>query len=209
MWDGREGAAQSGVLEFCRELSTARQHDLRVHPRRAAERARRRGDGHGPAQHGPRHARASSTPRVDGKLRVLSLFGVNPVLRYAGRRARARGAASDAVRRAQRVVPDRDGASTRRWCLPARGPFEKDGHVVDFDRRRPSRSAASHVPPPGTLTDGEMLVALAAELGVGIPNPQRLAALARCQQPPTSRQRGPRGPADRRRDRGAGARCAS
>ena len=48
----------------------------------------------------------------------------------------------------------------------------------------------------GTLTDGEMLVALAAELQVSIPNPEELSALARCQQPPTSRQRGPRGPAD-------------
>ncbi len=121
----------------------------------------------------------------DGTLRVLSIFGANPVL------AHPRGPA--AVRSALENVPFvvatelflTETAQVANLVLPVRGAFEKDGHVHDLggDVRKVS---AGHVAPEGTLSDGEILVALAAELGVPIPAPDELLAQARTPLPPVT-----------------------
>jgi NADH-quinone oxidoreductase subunit G len=114
----------------------------------------------------------------DGTLRALSLFGVNPMLHHP--------LGADAVRSALANVPfvvvsDLFLTQTARLAhlvLPARGAFEKSGHVVDLTGHILD-VVAGHDAPEGTLSDGEMLVALAAELGLAIPAPDELEAIAR------------------------------
>jgi NADH-quinone oxidoreductase subunit G len=193
VWDGREGTRNQEFLEFCRELASA---GSTIFAYILGEQPNARG---AEAMGMVPRSTGLDTPgifdaAVDGKLRVLSLFGVNPVLRYAnGALARKALGATPFVVLSELFLTETAEYAT--LVLPARGPFEKDGHVIDIAGDIHA-VAASHVPLAGSLTDGEMLVALAAELGVPIPNPEELFALASCQQPPTSRQRGPRGPAD-------------
>ncbi len=112
-----------------------------------------------------------------GTVRVLSLFGANPVLHHP--------LGGDAVRDALESVPFivasdlflTETASLAHLVLPARGPFEKTGHVYDLAGDVLGVRAA-HRAPDGTLSDGEMLVALAAELQLDVPAPDELAALA-------------------------------
>jgi len=111
-----------------------------------------------------------------GMLRVLSLFGVNPLLRYAD------GAlASDAIEKAPFVVVCdlfmTQTAQRANLVLPAKAAFEKDGHITNLVGEILPLAAAL-TPLPETLSDGEMLVALAAELGVEIPTPAALRAVA-------------------------------
>ncbi len=112
-----------------------------------------------------------------GKLRVLSLFGANPVLHHP--------LGAVAVREALESVPFvvatelflTETASLAHLVLPARGPFEKTGHVYGL-AGDVLAVHAGHAAPEGTLSDGDMLVALAAELGSDVPAPDELAALA-------------------------------
>ena len=113
-----------------------------------------------------------------GSLRVLSLFGANPVLHHP--------LGADAVREALARVPFvvasdlflTETASLAHLVLPARASFEKSGHTFDLTGDVLG-VFAGHGAPDGTLSDGEMLVALAAELGVAIPDPSELARIAR------------------------------
>ena len=112
-----------------------------------------------------------------GTLRVLSLFGANPVLHHP--------LGAGAVREAFESVPFivasdlflTESAALAHLVLPARGPFEKTGHVFDL-AGDVLAVRAGHAAPDGTLSDGEMLVALAAELQLDVPAPDELAALA-------------------------------
>jgi len=113
-----------------------------------------------------------------GSLGVLSLFGVNPVLHHP--------LGGDAVREALARVPFvvatdlflTETAELAHLVLPARAAFEKSGHTYDLTGGVLG-VFAGHAAPEGTLSDGEMLVALAAELGVAIPAPAELATIAR------------------------------
>jgi NADH-quinone oxidoreductase subunit G len=110
----------------------------------------------------------------DGTLHALALFGVNPVLRFAdGALARA------ALERTPFVVVSElfmtETAQMASLILPARAQFEKDGHVTDMTGAVQDVWAA-HIPPEGTLSDGEMLVALADACSVTIPAPHEIAA---------------------------------
>ena len=86
-----------------------------------------------------------------GKLRVLSLFGTNPVLHHP-RGERYVRAALDAV---PFVVASElfltETSSLAHLVLPARGAFEKTGHVYDLAGDVLAVNAG-HVPPPGTLS---------------------------------------------------------
>ncbi len=114
----------------------------------------------------------------DGKLRVLSLLGVNPMLHHPDGTEGVRAA----LERTGFVVCSElfltETARLAHLVLPARGSFEKTGHVYDL-AGDPLAVVAGHGAPEGTLADGEMLVALAAELGVAIPSPGELFAQAR------------------------------
>jgi NADH-quinone oxidoreductase subunit G len=124
-----------------------------------------------------------------GTVRVLSLFGVNPVLHHP--------LGGDAVREALEsvafiVASDlfvTETAALAHLILPARGPFEKTGHVYGLAGDvLPVRAA--HRAPDGTLSDGDMLVALAAELDLAVPAPDELAALAAGPPPESARSFG-------------------
>ncbi len=112
-----------------------------------------------------------------GTLRVLSLFGVNPMLHHP---LGAAGVGDALERTAFVVASDLFLTETTRLAhlvLPARASFEKTGHVYDL-AGDVLPVFAGHAAPEGTLADGDMLVALAAELDVTIPGPAELRALA-------------------------------
>jgi len=119
---------------------------------------------------------------VAGKLRVLSLHGVNPVLHHPlGERA-----VRDALERVPFVVAADLFLTETVLCanliLPARGGFEKSGHTYALTGGV-THLAEAHAAPAGTLCDGDMLVALAAELSIEIPSPDELATLASTPSP--------------------------
>jgi NADH-quinone oxidoreductase subunit G len=112
-----------------------------------------------------------------GKLRVLSLFGANPLAYTPG--------GPELVRQALAGVPFvvasdlfvTASAALATLVLPALGAFEKNGHVFDLSGDvRPVRAGLTG--PPGALADGEMLVALAAELDIALPSPEDLETIA-------------------------------
>ena len=114
---------------------------------------------------------------LDGKLRAYALFGVNPVLRHPlGERA-----VRDALERVNFVVATElfmtETAALAHLVLPARGAFEKSGHAYNA-AGDVIAIAAAHAPPEGTLSDGEILIALAAQLDVDVPDPAALHAAA-------------------------------
>ncbi len=118
-------------------------------------------------------ARGMLAAAVAGRLRVLSLHGVNPIVHHPlGARA-----VIDALERVPFVVAtDLFLTETARYAhlvLPARGGFEKSGHTYALTGEVTHLQAA-HAAPDGTLSEGEMLVALAAELSLDIPAPHDL-----------------------------------
>jgi NADH-quinone oxidoreductase subunit G len=111
-----------------------------------------------------------------GMLRLLCLFGVNPLLRYADARL-----ANEAMEKAPFIVVSElfmtQTAQRAALVLPARAAFEKEGHTTGLTGDV-FRLASALPAPNGTLSDEEMLVALAAELGLEIPTPGALRAVA-------------------------------
>jgi len=112
-----------------------------------------------------------------GKVRVLSLHGVNPVLHHPlGERT-----VRDALERVPFVVATElfftESAQLATLILPVRAGFEKSGHTYALTGDVTELHAA-HVAPEGTLADGDLLVALAAECGIAVPSPDELASLA-------------------------------
>jgi NADH-quinone oxidoreductase subunit G len=109
----------------------------------------------------------------DGSLRVLSLFGVNPVLHHPA----GPPAVREALERAPFVVTTElfltETASLATLVLPVQASFEKRGHVTDLTGDVLAVEPG-HAAPAGTLGDGDVLVALAAELGIEIPMPSEL-----------------------------------
>ncbi|MBD5605636.1 MAG: molybdopterin-dependent oxidoreductase, partial [Candidatus Eremiobacteraeota bacterium] len=113
----------------------------------------------------------------DGKLRVLSLFGVNPVLHHPLGGAAVRAALANVPFVVATELFLTETAELAHLVLPARASFEKSGHVYDLTGA-PHGVFAGHAAPDGTLADGDMLVALAAELGLDVPAPDELLAAA-------------------------------
>lgn len=103
----------------------------------------------------------------NGKMRVLSLFGVNPV-----RNARDGDAAREAMRATPFTVVSElfmtQTAELATLVLPAKGAFEKTGTTINLagDLLPVSRSLEA---PEGVLSDLEMLIGLAQQLGLDLP----------------------------------------
>ena len=113
----------------------------------------------------------------EGSLRVLSLFGVNPVLNHPlGERAIRDALANVPFVVASDLFPT-ETVLLADLVLPARSAFEKDGHVYDLAGDLLLLEAA-HAAPEGTLGDGEMLIALADRLDLAIPTPAEIVAAA-------------------------------
>ncbi len=112
-----------------------------------------------------------------GALRVLQIFGANPVLSHPGGTAATRAALANVPFVVATELFMTETASLANLVLPALGAFEKSGHTYAATGEIQS-VRAGHVAPLGPLADGEMLVALADELGVAIPTPDELETLA-------------------------------
>jgi NADH-quinone oxidoreductase subunit G len=110
----------------------------------------------------------------DGRLRVLSLFGVNPVRNAAD---------PEAARTAIEAVPFvavtelfmTETAQRATLVLPAKGAYEKSGTTTNLaGDLLPAEQSLE--PPAGTLSDLEMLVGLAQQLDVALPAKEDLDA---------------------------------
>ena len=108
-----------------------------------------------------------------GKIGCLSIMGANPMLSLPG----GPGGVRDALAKIPFVVVSElfmtETAELATLILPARGPFEKSGHTYDLTGGVHKLHHAV-APPEGTLSDEEMLVALASALEVAIPEPAEL-----------------------------------
>ncbi|MDQ2864845.1 MAG: molybdopterin-dependent oxidoreductase, partial [Candidatus Eremiobacteraeota bacterium] len=110
----------------------------------------------------------------EGAMRVLSLFGVNPV-----RNAPDRETARRALERTPfSVVADlfmTETAALATLVLPAKGAFEKSGTIVNAagDLLPVNRSLEA---PAGVLSDLEMLVGLAQQFDIELPSLEELEA---------------------------------
>lgn len=113
----------------------------------------------------------------DGKLAVLALLGVNPVLHWPDRQlAIAALEATPFV-----VVSDlfmTAAGDLATLVLPACGAFEKSGTTTNFagDVLPVEAGVAA---PPEAWADGDMLVALAAALDIALPAPEEIEAKIR------------------------------
>ena len=176
VWDGIDVAAGADAAAFIASLAA---RGISVATYVAGEQSNARGAealGMTPRDGGAESAGIFGAAR-EGKLRVLSLLGVNPMLHHPLGEAAVR----DALERTGFVVCSdlfmTETAKLAHLVLPARGSFEKAGHVYDL-AGDVHALAAGHAAPDGTLADGDMLVALAAELALAIPSPEELHARA-------------------------------
>ena len=102
------------------------------------------------------------------ELRVLSLFGANPVLHFADGLA-----VRDALEKTDFVVVTdlfmTQTAELATLVLPVAGAFEKSGTTIDMAGNLLPVNAAL-APPEGVRTDADIIAALGAALGVTVPN---------------------------------------
>ncbi|MDQ2908286.1 MAG: molybdopterin-dependent oxidoreductase [Candidatus Eremiobacteraeota bacterium] len=120
-----------------------------------------------------------------GELRALSIFGANPMLHHPFGATRIR----TALERVPFIVATElfptATARLAHLILPARAGLEKSGHIYDLAGDVLAVNQA-HAAPAGTLADGDMLVALAAELNVAVPAPSDLLIRATAPLPPAT-----------------------
>jgi NADH-quinone oxidoreductase subunit G len=128
------------------------------------------GPGYAPLATPGRDAAQMLDDAREGKLRVLSILGANPVRNAAG-------AVGDALGSLEfLVVSDlfmTETASHATLVLPAKGAFEKSGTTLGLGGDVLPVNA-SLVAPDGVLSDFEMLSGLAAQLGLDVPVPEQL-----------------------------------
>ena len=110
-----------------------------------------------------------------GRMRVLSIFGANPVLHHPD---------GPAVREALEKTPFvavselfmTQTAQFATLVLPAKGAFEKSGTTTNLEGELLPVNAADIAAPPGARSDLEMLTALAARVGVALPSASEVEA---------------------------------
>lgn len=109
---------------------------------------------------------------ASGRLAVLSIFGANPV-----RNAFDGGAVADALAKVPfLVVSDlfmTETAQRATLVLPAKGAFEKNGTTVNLAGDLLAVNASLRAP-ESVLSDFEMLLGLAQELGVAVPSHEEI-----------------------------------
>jgi NADH-quinone oxidoreductase subunit G len=101
----------------------------------------------------------------NGKLNVLSIFGVNPALYVPG--AKEALAALDFLAVSELFMTETAQLAT--LVLPAKGAFEKHGTMLNLAGDLLPVNASLN-PPDGTLSDLEMLVALAQQFDMELPS---------------------------------------
>ncbi len=186
VWDGIDVAAGVQAAELMAELAAKGKAVFAFVP---GEQPNARGaETFGMLPHGGGLDAAAMLGAPEG-LRVLSLFGVNPVLHHPAGGAAVRAA----LQRIPFVVATElfltETASLATLVLPVRGGFEKRGHLTDLTGDVLAVEPG-HDAPAGTLADGDVLFALAAELGLEIPAPAASAtgrSAGTCRRPPPRR----------------------
>lgn len=176
VWDGIDAAIGAQAADLAESLAARGTH---VTTFVASEQSNARGAeslGMSPQEGGADSDGIFAAARA-GKLRVLSLLGVNPMLHHP----LGASAVRDAIERTGFVVCTElfftETAKLAHLVLPARAAFEKSGHVYDL-AGDVLAVHAGHVAPEGTLADGDMFVALAAELDLAVAAPGVLLAHA-------------------------------
>ncbi len=166
VWDGIDVAAGAEAAALMAELSAK---GVAVSAFIPGEQPNARGaEALGMLPHGGGMDASAMLEGPEG-LRVLSLFGVNPVLHHP--------AGAPAVRAALARIPFvvstelflTETSSLATLVLPVQAAFEKRGHVTDLTGDV-LPVEPGHDAPAGTLSDGDVLVALAAELVIEIPS---------------------------------------
>jgi len=177
IWDGVDGALANGVYDA---VATADPHVYI-----ASEQANARGaEAMGVL---PRGGAKDFDGMLAGDVSSLLLFGVNPVLNHPDGPAVAEALAKIPFL----VVSDlflTETAQCATLVLPAKGAFEKSGTTLDLagDLLPVNRSLDA---PEGALSDFEMLIGLAQQLGVDLPTSEaleRAVVEAAAKAPPTS-----------------------
>ena len=165
VWDGCDAELATSLLE---KLSAGAQVLTYI----TGEQANARGaeamgmlpfskPGYGKAEFGLDATQMFAAAR-DGKLAVLSIFGANPALYRADFARASFTAVSDLFMTETAQLAD--------LVLPAKGPFEKIGTTTNMTGDvLPVNAAHSLESPADALSDLEMIVALAENLGVELP----------------------------------------
>lgn len=123
---------------------------------------------------------------ADGNIAVLSILGANPVLHYPDG-----GFVREALGKVPFVVVSEmfmtETAALATLVLPAKGPFEKLGTTMNLAGDvLPVNEAIGLEIPQGALSDLEMLIGLAEQLGVTLPviEDVEAAVIAKAAAPP-------------------------
>ncbi|MBV8355926.1 MAG: molybdopterin-dependent oxidoreductase, partial [Candidatus Eremiobacteraeota bacterium] len=108
----------------------------------------------------------------DGTLRSLAILGANPLLRFPDRALVESALAKVDFLVVSELFPTLT-AECANLIFPVRAPFEKTGTTTNMAGER-LRVAAGVAPPDATLSDEEMLIALADVLDVNLPAPESI-----------------------------------
>ncbi|MGZ3548016.1 MAG: molybdopterin-dependent oxidoreductase [Vulcanimicrobiaceae bacterium] len=124
--------------------------------------------------HGGKDSDAMIADARAGKMRVLSILGANPALQYPDGPA-----VSQALAKTPFVVVSElfmtETAKAATLVLPAKGAYEKDGTTTNLAGDvLPVNAARELRSPDGVLSDFEMLVGLAEQLGIALPSADEL-----------------------------------
>lgn len=172
LWDGADGGLDESFAQWC--IAQRDTQKKTVFAYIVGEQSNARGAeamGMLP-RNGGLDARGIFAAALDGRLQSLAILGANPLLSFPDRQL-----VEDALWKLPFLVVSElfltETAARATLVLPARGPFEKAGTTTNLTGER-LIVRAGLAPPSGTLSDGEMLVALAAELGIDIPTPAEI-----------------------------------
>ncbi|GAC1584275.1 MAG: NADH-quinone oxidoreductase subunit NuoG [Candidatus Velthaea sp.] len=188
VWDGTDGAQAQSFFALAESLAGSGKH---VSGFIAGEAPNARGAesvGMLPAGAGLDTEQMLIAAR-DGKMGVLALFGVNPMLHFPDRElVRAALSATRFVVVSELFMTETADLAT--LVLPACSAFEKTGTTTDLAGDILPVNAAVKAP-GSTLADGDMLYALADALGLSVPTPDEIEQRVRVlvSQPPSGERK--------------------
>ena len=169
VWDGIDGPGGAAANELMEALAAKGASVSTYVPGEFANARGAEALGLGPSASGL-SSDALVAAATAGDIAVLVLVGADPVLTHPA----GATAVADALERVDFVVAFdlflTQSSSLANLVLPVRAPLEKEGHAYDLTGGL-SDLRVAQFPPEGVLAEGEILIALAAELGVTVPEP--------------------------------------
>lgn len=177
-----DGIAHEALRSLLERLAPRRASGMRLSVFVPGEQANARGaEAMGMVPRGGLDTRGMLEAARDGKLAMLSLFGVDLATRFPKGDLVAEALAATPFIVVSDLFPT-ETARVAHLILPAASAFEKDGHTTTMTGEvLPVRAGVAR--PDGVLGDGEMLVALADALGVAVPAPEAIARIASVRSP--------------------------